>query len=1828
MVATMTRILGTLLMSLLVSGIAASAALAEQSQRHIVLSDDADYFGGDYSVRENVTLEVCQQACLEDNQCRAFTYNVSVGWCFLKNTIGELRSVTGAISGQVVEATATDPDLQAKRRAELTFIPPRQLDEADQLVGEIERRKLSGSSATELISAGYAAMNNKDPKSAANLFRDALALDASQFDYWNALMSAVYATQTKNWQERRALERERVAIAINFYLRARSADDRALALNWLGLRLADRQMWKPAIRSFRASFQLRENPRMRAAYDKVVSEHGFRLVEHRVDSDTISPQICLVFSDDLAIADLNASDFVRVERGQTLAITASARQICIDGVAHGSRYDVTVRAGLPAADGETIEKSIVLDIYVRDRQPSVRFPGTAYVLPGHDDGAIPVATVNTSTIDAKLYRIGDRALARTIGDRQFLRQLNAYQGERIVEQTGELLWQGSVDVEEQLNTEVINAIPVSEMTAEIKPGAYVLVASAASNARDSEARATQWFVATDLGISTFSGSDGFRVLVRSLTTAEPLAGVKLRLVATNNQIIGRAESDENGGAQFDAGLVRGRGGMAPALLVAETDDQDGDYSFLDLTRSEIDLTDRGVEGREAPGPLDVYLTIDRGIYRPGETVYATALVRDATAVAVDGLPLTLMVQRPDGKEAERQLIDDQSTGGSVTEIAIAGDAMRGAWRVGVYSDPKGPALAETSYLVEDFLPERLDFGLSVNDERVDPSAPIPVTIEARYLYGAPAGGLTISGRTSLVPVRTLDSFPGYIFGLADEEDQPVSDAFAEMETDENGRAFLKAALPSSATMTRPLKATISAQITDTSGRPVERSLTVPVNDSGLRLGLKSLFDGSASENSSVQFDVLAIGPDRTPAEVTSAEWTLSKVETDFQWYRSDGRWSYKTIDRKRRVANGTIDIVSGRPAQIDTDVEWGGYELSVAANGRALPVSHRFEAGWYVEPKSIDTPETLKVSLDKNQYAVGETVKVHITPPFAGKAEVLVVDNRLIERLSVDVPTDGATVELTVSEDWGPGAYVLTSVYRSMDLAAKRMPARAMGLAWAAVDPGDRKIAMAIEAPETTRPRDTVPITITLGNLPADKQAFVTLAAVDAGILNLTGYKPPDPDGWYFGQRRLGVSIRDFYNQLIDRTQGVAGRVRTGGDASMMRFDGPPPPETLMAFHSGIVEVDQNGKAVIDVPVPDFNGTVRLMAMAWSADGVGHAVKETIFRDPVVVTASLPRFLAPSDRSRLLIDIDNVEKLSGDAQLSISSDDEAFSISAAGAGHTIRLGDEARMQLLVPVSANTPGTAEVAIELELPDGTVLAKAMPVSVRNNEHETVSTSEFELAPGATLTLDRSLADGFLPDSWGATLSASGAGRLDVAGIVRSLDLYPYGCSEQITSRALPLVYLDDVVLAVGLSGNKDVRERVENAIEQLIARQGSSGSFGVWSAGSGNLWLDAYVTDFLSRTRDKGYSVPDVPFRLALDNLKNQLAYVPDFTNGGEAVAYGLYVLARHGRAAISDLRYYANARLDNLATPLAKAQIGAALMLYGETAEADRVFRAAIADLDADYKTRYRIDYGSPLRDSAAVLALASEVGSKAADLPQMSKHIDAAWSSPGRRSSQDQAWSLLAAHALMSGSAKPRLNLNGEAHDGALFSEFSADDLIDGVSLENDGDRPIFVAVSRRGVSEMPEPASGNFANIERAYYGAVSGAPVDLSAVQQGERIVAVISVLFNDNGAGRLIIDDPLPAGFEIDNPNILRSGDVAALKWLKLETETANTEFRSDRFIAAFDRPEGGPPKLQLAYIVRAVSPGTFAHPAAIMEDMYRPNRRARTATGSVNVIGPLR
>ena len=749
------------------------AAFAQD--RNFVMTEGADYFGADYDVRRDVDLDACQAACAEDGQCQAFTYNTEARWCFLKSDVGELRSVAGAISGRISTTVEVTPDIEAARIAELDFVPQNYVDEARRFVGRLQQAEpVNNDLAATLAEADGLART--DALRASELYRAALQLAPERLDLWQTFTETAFRATSDDWEVMQRLAEDRTAASINAYLRSVTPEERAYALELIGYSLSLRYDWKPAIRSYRASLALVDDEARRETYDRLLAEHGFRILEHVVEADTAAPRICVNFSDRLADTRGDLADFVTVEGGQNLAVEASGYQICIDGVEHGSRYHLLIRAGVPAADGETLAKPVELDVFVRDRAPTVRFMGNAYVLPAGGEPTIPVVTINTNQVEATLYRIGDRSLARTIADGTFLNQLSYWETDDIEARSGEQVWEGTVDVSSEINREVTTAIPVGEIEDELEPGAYVLVARALNETEEWGPEATQWFVVTDLGLTTLSGNDGLHVMVRSLGTAGPVGDVAVRLVAINNEVLGEATTDAEGHAVLPPGLMRGTGGMAPGLLVAEG--PSGDYNFLDLTGTPMDLTDRGVDGREPPQPLDVFLTTERGIYRVGETVYATALVRDATAMASPDVPLTAVVTRPDGKEQERIVLADQGLGGTVTPVNIPGNGMRGNWRIGVYADVEEPPLAETTFLVEDFDPERLDFDLTPQAETLTPFTPTVIDVAARFLYGAPAAELTVEGEALLRPVRALAAHAGYFFGLDNETFNPTAVPFS------------------------------------------------------------------------------------------------------------------------------------------------------------------------------------------------------------------------------------------------------------------------------------------------------------------------------------------------------------------------------------------------------------------------------------------------------------------------------------------------------------------------------------------------------------------------------------------------------------------------------------------------------------------------------------------------------------------------------------------------------------------------------------------------------------------------------------------------------------------------------------------------------------------------------------------------------------------------------------------------------------------------------------------------------------------------------------------
>ncbi|RAH98177.1 hypothetical protein DLJ53_26020 [Acuticoccus sediminis] len=1776
----------------LVAGLAGTGtAFADRTLERL---SDFDLPGADYRTLRSVPLEQCEDACLGDSGCAAFTYNERARWCFLKSTVGERVSYPGATSG-IVRETA-DPG-QTLPLPDIAYLPASL--EAD--AGRLE--------------AQLAAVRRT--RSKVGLITPALAETASRqrADDYLALAESLRNANFEDYFDRQEATRIAGAAA---YLGLKSAisppqQGRALAL--ISRVMEDQGLFRPAIEASAASLSLYLNATERDRLAELRSQHGFRVLDYNVDSDTTAPRLCIQFSEALSGEATDLQRFVTVDGIADPTISVEASQLCVEGLEHGGRYIVTVREGLPSTVSETLAKPAEFRAYVRDRSPLARFETNRFVLPAAAQG-VPVTSVNSEELELKLYRVNDRNIADVVRRDDFKRALYPYEADDITEESGSLVWEGTLSVENTRNEDVRTLIPLDNIIRRTEPGVYVMTAVPVELADRSNPMATQWFVVSDLGLSTFSSGGTVDVFVRSLLSADALDGVEVTLLARNDEVLATATTDADGHARLVSSAPTD-GGQAPVLVTAHAGE---DYAFLPLKGSAFELTDRGVSGRAAPGPVDAFLATERGVYRGGETVHLTALVRDDSARALP-LPVTVRLTRPDGVVSRTLTARADSAGGLALDMPLTSNAATGTWTVAAYIDPKGNAVGQTTFLVEDYVPQRIEVNVTSALEEVTAGGVIDATVKAEFLYGAPAADLIMEGSLTVRQAAGLEGFDGYRFGLVQEPFTPTRTPLFDLpRTGSGGLAQLAVKVPELEDVSAALEARLVISVREPGGRQVSDALTLPLATDRPLIGIRPKFsDGRVGEGTRAGFDVIALSSahERIPA---GAEWTLTRISRDYQWYRRGGSWFYDSVDRLEEVARGTVDIEAGNPAAISVPVEWGRYRLEVVdQSDERIASSVAFDGGWVSEEGAADTPDILEVHLDKESYSPGETATLRIVPRYAGKALVTVLSGGVRHHRLVDVPATGADVPLTVEDGWAPGAYVAATLFRPVEIAAgsQPLPQRSIGIAHMSVGTAERRLDVAIDAPDMTGPRQTLDVPVTVGNLDPGETAYLTLAAVDVGILNITGYEAPDAAEHYLGQRRLAVELRDLYGDLIDASGALRGRIRSGGDGPGSGTEALPLSEEPVALFTGVLTAGPDGKAMASLDIPSFNGTLRLMAIVWTDDKVGNADRDMVVRDPVVVAGTLPRFLAPGDATRMRIDLHNVAHAAGEYRLAVAA---GGPVALDREAETFTLDQDERTSFEIPLSATGVGEATIIARLDGPDGLSIAKDYTLVVRPAAAEVRERRVSVLNPGESLTLSDTILRPYDSDAE-VTLSV-GEGDLDIAGLLRMLDRFPYGCSEQTVSRALPLLYVNDVGKALGIDPDTELPERIRQAVSRVLANQSSSGGFGLWSPGY-DLWLTAYVMDFLTRAREAGYEVPTIAFQSGLDRLQSVLSYVGDIEGErGAEIAYAIYVLARNGRAAIGDVRYFAEERLDDFPAPLARAQLAASLALNGDEGLAERIFATALPEA-FDLPRLFRVDFGTSVRDAAAIVALAAESRVSAPVLDDLEARLDALRAGLERNySTQEAAWLLLSANALRGSTSD--VSVDGVTTKAPFSRGVTRDELAGGLLLSNLEDRPLAVATTVTGSPLAPQPPVQAGLTVERTFH-TLEGEEIDISSVAQNTRIVVSVTFTKTVGDAMHVMLTDLLPAGFEIENPRLVGENDLAAIPLARSGQSPEHTEFRDDRFAAAWDLSRGSQDvPITVSYIVRAVTPGTFTLPASEVSAMYQPNFVARSEAGFVSVV----
>lgn len=1596
---------------------------------------------------------------------------------------------------------------------------------------------------------------------------------------------------------------------------------------------------------------------------------GFAVWESRFDTASPDPRACIRMSRPLDPAR-PYGDFVLVSPALAgkPAVVVKDDELCVAGVGFVDRT-VTLLKGLPARDGATLAQNATVPFAAVEKPPYVGFAGQGVILPREDADGVGIETVNVSRVDIEVWRVVDRNLVRrsiSAPDPTAEGEYAGDYGSDSARGEGRLIWKGQIAVRGRSGERVTSVFPLGAVLKEMQPGGYLIKAKDASGPRalkrdedayddNPPAQARRWVMFTDMALTAYDGSQGLDVVVRSLKSARTLPGLRVALVARNGEDLAEGRTDSLGRVKFDRPLLEGDDAARAKMVMAYG--PQGDLAVLDLGRAPVDLSRQGVGGqsqgdtsaeggddegdatlpRKAVAPVDAFLYADRGVYRPGETVHLNALLRDHEGRAVKDRRGFIVFRRPSGVELIRYGFEKTPFGHAAANVTLPRNAPRGRWRASVEIDGVETPAGDLRFAVEDFAPQRLAVTAKGNEGiplRRGETRAIDVT--ARFLYGATGAGLQTQGEARLrTDPNPFPQFKDYQWG---DQQKPFEEQFLDLETtvtDGDGHAVLHLPTVAAHDSPQPLEAAVVASVFEPGGRPVREGANFKVRSADTYLGARvDVGQAAGGADPLVSLDVIAVDADGKRKAQAGANYALIAETWNYDWFQQDGRWQWRRTSRDVVVQKGALSIPAASGARIARRLGLGDYRLVLEGPGGAHSVI-RFAVGWGAPAKDVEAPDMVRVSTGTHAYAQGDSVEVTLKAPYAGEAQVAVATDRLVDFKTLSVGPNGATVRFKSSAAWGGGAYILVTVIQPRDAVSAPKPRRALGVAYVPLDPKGRRLDVALGTPAKAPSQAVLDVPITIKGAGFGGRARVTLAAVDEGILRITRFESPDPVKFYFGKRALKVDYRDDYGRLLDPNLGAPANVNFGADELGGQGLTTTPIRTV-ALWSGVIQTDPGGRTVIHLPAPGLNGELRLMAVAWTDDAVGSASKPLTVREPVVAELSLPRFMAPGDRALATIELHNVEGRPGDYNATVAGRG-GFLANLSRLFH-LAVGQRA-LERAAFEAPSRAGVGEMAFRASGP-GFSATRVFPIESRLGWGPVTRTDVALQQPGESFTPTPQLLSGLTAGDATLQVSYSPFRGFDPAPIAAALGRYPYGCTEQLVSTAYPLLYAPAIDPRMQrASGNLNA------AVTRLLDRQSQDGAFGLWRVGDveADPWLGAYATDFLIEARRLGVPVPQASVDRALSAMRSvsqPVGYVsvgyrmdyppwwlstPDASKAAtaelrrRASAYALYVLAKAGRGDLARLRWWHDVQLKDEPSPLARAHIAAGLALMGDRARADSAFRQAVAALGHKEPGDY---YQSPLRDLAAIVSLAYESGNPAL-ARSLQARLENAVKNPDGLNTQEQARLLQAAHFMLAAAGPPQITAAGATPLAAAGGapRWAVGRLAD-ARFVNRGRGPIWRTVTVTGAPNTAPSAQSSGMTLSKQVL-TLRGQPADPASLRQGDRVIIRLSGRSDQARSLALVVDDPLPAGFEIESTLGPDDAQKGPFRFLGKLSGASVQESRDDRFIAAMDLP--GRETFTFAYVARAVTPGNFLLPGAQARDMYRPQVSARTAA-SRTAIAP--
>ncbi|MYK94945.1 alpha-2-macroglobulin family protein [Candidatus Poribacteria bacterium] len=1595
--------------------------------------------------------------------------------------------------------------------------------------------------------------------------------------------------------------------------------------------------------------------------------------------------------------------YLEVTPAVAYQVTSNYRNIRIHGnFKRRTTYTLKIRRGLTARNDAVLKGDYMTRFRIPDIRPQLRFLGDGFFLARKGHLTLGLTTINVKRVKLNIEKVFANNLI-------YVSRLDRWS--RWSRNLGKPIHSEVLDIPPQLNEEVTTPISLEAYLADEHVGIFKVVAQNADRQWDG---AHQWVLITDLGISAKRAGDNLYVWVKSIATGAPVPAARVQLISNNNQTLLSGTTNWAGFAEFTEVAEKTEDFLPFMITVAKRDD----LAFIQLDRHEIATADFDIAG---PAYLqkgyEAFLYTSRGVYRPGETVQLAGVVRGPKQVTPEPIPTRIKILSPDGRIMRELRQQTNKSGACEVKIPIPDYALTGNYIAKMQIADR--VVGSVQFQVEEFMPDRMKVAITVDKPSYKLGDELSIEINAMNLFGPPAVGRKTQASCQLQAVPFVvsdDALPpgtdaakwrSFVFGNTRQfESQRIE--LGEAKTDATGKARYQLTVPATLKAPSLLNGILTATVSEVGGRAVTASHRVVIHPYSHYAGVRRATTGEVKINQPLRFDYVAVDDAMTITPDRALKLSLHKVHWNtILRQNAAGRYAYVSEPQMTEVK--TYALTSGETAQTATFTPTGYGEYRVRLEdieSTATAEIGFYVSGWRNTPVSMEHPTRLDLVLDKPAYRPGQTAKLNIKAPFPGTLLLTVERERVLSHRTIVMKENTATVSIPVRYSYKPNVYLSATLTRTipMDTVSQPnnkslLPARAFGVIPLKIDATRRRLAIEMSLKANSDQQERTPLTDHRGEPISDgfqseaivrpnseiniafevhgrrswQKYDVCIAAVDEGILALTDFQTPNPHDFFYQQRGLKTRAFDLYSGILPEIADVTDNSSTGGDGAAARRLGRKRLNTSsirrvkpVSLWSGFVQTDGNGRGTVQFKIPQFNGKLRLMAVAFAGADYGATEAYLTVREPIVLTPTFPRFLAGGDKIRVPVTLFNGTGEVGEFTVKLrgSGDVQLLSASTRNTSETM---PENTPEKPAQTPKMEPPLYELSVEKTVEAGTEAQVFFDIraqdalgevnfnlSAEGNTETTQMDVKLPLrsvAPPVTKTghgvisagepVDFILPSNLIADSSEFSLTLSPFPNIAFSDSLRYLVRYPHGCLEQTTSKVFPLLYFSDLARSVEpmLAAEDSVDHYITAGITKLESMLMSNNEFSYWPGGTyANPWSSIYASHFLVEARKAGYEVADRVYDAMLEGLKTRAKFSPDTEGENDAkkvranialATYASYVLAAAGQPDHGTMHYLKNRGASGL-SDYSHFQLAGTFALSGELETALSMLPVSVS-LSFNGKGNPGWETGgtfnSPIRAQAIMLDVLAEVNENHPSIPMLVKNLSEAASGGNRwRTTQDNAFAFLALGKIMKKQADRNysgtLKLNGEH-----FADFDAtetrytDAAWDGarIQLNIEGEGSCYYYWSAFGIQRdsFIEEYEREL-QVRRRYFNK-DGEELTGTFVH-GDLIVSEITVKALTANLENVVVVDMLPTGFEIENP---RLESRAGIPWLKAQGFKPDyIDIRDDRliFFGTFPRQR----ERKFYYALRAVTQGEFTLPPIAAEAMYDPTKSAVTGSMSIKVV----